>query len=403
METARKELGRLMAFKNPHSWAVPDKDDDMEHRYFFLDRDTESKHGDTPLLRLLALHACPKTVGNFLFRAEVFFRQEAQADSVGDGEALGEMTAMRQVLRSNHHGVSPLHVALNRNSWYVGEIVRLLLSVDPSLVRRRMTSTGSYPLHVSMANNLTIQSKVLQDLLAADPSIVYEEDFNSDNPVSLLYKNVLRFRWARDWMIHNHTPESMVSDSSWMTVIAPDQFRDFCLAMMSAAQTHKCGDCKLSWHSICAFPRCPPLLIKILGMELPCESLLQADEDGRVPLHHAARALAISMSSIPLHILDESASVLKLVLRLEPRAAFFADRHGKYPLHYALENITIESYVIEELIGSSPVEALMTPDDRTGLLPFQLAAARQEVDGAPFGSSLIYSLLRLEPSATHVM
>ena len=81
MESARKELGRLTTLKNPHSWAVPDKDD-MEHRYFFLDRDVQSKYGDTPLLRLLALHACPKTVGNFLSNAESLLRQEAQTDVV---------------------------------------------------------------------------------------------------------------------------------------------------------------------------------------------------------------------------------------------------------------------------------------------------------------------------------
>ena len=138
-------------------------------------------------------------------------------------------------------------------------------------------------------------------------------------------------------------------------------------------------------------------------MDMSRESLLHTDEDGRVPLHHAAMALAMSPTCIPAHILEKSASVLELVMRLEPRAAWVADRYGKYPLHYALENLSIQSNVIEELIHTSPVEALMTPDRRTGLLPFQLAAARQEVDSGSFGSSLIYNLLRLEPSATQVM
>ena len=89
-------------------------------------------------------------------------------------------------------------------------------------------------------------------------------------------------------------------------------------------------------------------------------------------------------------------------MQLEPRAAWVADRHGKFPLHYALENLTIEDYVIEELIDLTPVDALMTPDRETGLLPFQLAAARQEVNGASSGS-LVYSLLRLEPSASHAL
>lgn len=400
MERARKELGRLMTFKNPYSWAVPGnkEEEHRQHHYFFLDRDNESTQGDTPLLRLLALHACSETVENFLRHSKCLGPQKG--DKTELSEQADEITMARKVvLRSNRHGVSPLHVAVHRNSWYAVEIVRLLLTVDPSLVRRRMELTGTYPLHVSMANNLTIRSQVLEDLLSADPSIVFEEDVNRDNPVSLLYKNVLRFRWARDWETQNRPPESIVCDSSWMTVIAPDQFRDFCLAMISAGQKYKRGRSDLTWHGVCSFPRCPPLLIKVLEMELSRESLLQPDEDGKVPLHHAAKALAMSTTSIPFHVAEETALALERVMRLEPRAASMVDHSGKYPLHYALENLTIEGFVIEELVDLSPVEALMTPDPRTRLFPFQLAAVRAECDDASH-ESLIYNLLRLEPSVT---
>lgn len=378
MECARRELGRLTTYKNPYSWAVPDNDD--KHRYFFLDRNTTSEEGDTPLLRLLALHACPKTVENFLRLSQALYGKESDTN----------------VLQSNNHGISPLHVAVHRNSFFAHEIVSLLLAVDPSLVRRRMTASKSFPLHVAMANSLTIQGQVLDDLLAADPMVVYEEDINGDNPVSLLYKNVLRFRWAQAWVSHDTAPESMgAGDSSWMTVIAPDEYRDFSLAMISAAHKKRFGQAKMTWYDICSFPRFPPLLIKVLQLEIPSDSLLQPDQDGRLPLHHAAQAPALSNKSIPLHVLEESASTLELVMRLEPRAAWAADREGMYPLHYALENPTIESHVIQELMELSPVEALMTPDRCTGLLPFQLAAA----DKHP---NLIYTLLRAEPSASHV-
>ena len=402
MECARRELGRIMAYKNPHTWAIPDLDD-MKHQYFFLDREMNSKEGDTPLLRLLALHACPKTVENFLYHSDILIGRKPQGGLFCCEDWSKELLALKQVvLQSNYQGVSPLHMALHRNSWYVCEVVRLLLRVDPSLVRRKMTLTGSYPLHVSMANNLTIQSQVLEDLLDADPTVVLEEDVAGDNPVSLLYKNVLRFRWARDWVTQDVIPESMVGDSSWMTVISPDQFRDYSLSMIAAASQGKGEYCNLSWHDICSFPRCSPLLIKVLEMEMPRLALLEPDKNGCLPLHCVAKAPSISNESIPSYILEECSSTLELVMRLEPRAAVVADHDGKFPLHHALENPTITCQVIEQLMEISPVEALMTPDRNTGLLPFQAAAVRR-VDEGFETESLIYALLRSEPSATHVL
>ena len=104
---------------------------------------------------------------------------------------------------------------------------------------------------------------------------------NGDNPVSLLYKNVLRFRWAQSWVAYDNPPESMVCDKSWMTVISPDQYLGFSLSMISAAQN---GD-ELSWHDICSFPRCPPLLIKALEMKMSLDTLLLPDHEGCLPLH----------------------------------------------------------------------------------------------------------------------
>lgn len=88
----------------------------------------------------------------------------------------------------------------------------------------------SYPLHILTGHNLTIQPTVLRALLQADPTVPRRADFRHDNPLSLLYKNVLRFRWARDWEAHGLVPSLAVENcggaTSWMTVIAPRQFRD---------------------------------------------------------------------------------------------------------------------------------------------------------------------------------
>lgn len=400
MEWSRKELTRLMAYNNPHAWAVPD-DDGMAHRYFSLDKNTQSKEGDTSLLRLLALHACPKTVKNFLVHFESLLRQNPQGDLFRQDKVSTETQMLENVmLQSNYQGVSPLHVALHRNSWYVGEIVRILLMFEPSLVRRRMSISGSYPLHISMANNLTIHSEALDVLLALDASVVYEEDDNGDNPVSLLYKNVLRFRWARDWEREDRAPETISGDSSWMTVITPEQYATFTISMISAAQRQCLGRTNITWRDVCAFPRCPPLLVRILRLQMNNAALLEYDNEGLLPLHHAAKAKAISNQAIPDHVLMDSISTLELVLGMQPHAARLPDMKGQFPIQYALENPTVESRVLEHLLESSPVEALMTPSIN-GLVPFQQAATRQECQSSVSeceGVSLVYTLLRSEPS-----
>lgn len=436
MEGSRKELGRLMAYNNPHAWAVPDTDG-MAHRYFFLDEHTVSQEGDTPLLRLLALHACPKTIQNFLHHSQSSLRRRRRRgqphtppppeaplrlDDDDDHHVRtdNETERLQQViLRSNCRGVSPLHVALHRNSWHVGGIVRLLLAIDPTLVRRRMTDGGSYPLHVAMANNLTVRSEVLDDVLAADPTIVYKEDVNGDNPVSLLYKNVLRFRWARDWERQGRTPESICGDSSWMTVITPEQYAKLSLSMIRAAsvqqkqqqqQDGRNHTSNVTWRDVCSFPRCPPLLIRVLRkMQEGSRLLMQADDQGRLPLHHAAQAKAISNVAIPELVLMDSVSTLEVVLDLQPQAALVSDRYGNCPLHYAVRNPTIPSPVVGRLLQRSPVEALVTPDRFTGLFPFQQAAATTRRHECPSADdddswaseavSLVYDLLRSEPSA----
>jgi ankyrin repeat protein len=395
MDLARIELGRLSAYKNPHAWAVPDGERG-KHQYFFLDKDTPSaKEGDSSLLRLLALHACPSTVEGFLHHAA---DDNFCGSQVSEG---GDCQRLERILASNGKGVSPLHMAIHRNSWYVGEIVRLLLRLDPSLVSRHMHPSGSFPLHVCMANNLTIDSQVVEDLLIADPLIVRKEDIHGDNPLSLLYKNVLRFRWARDWETQDVPPVTMVSDSSWMTVIAPDQFRDFSFAMIRAAYPSRLeySPAPLEWHQVCSFPRCPPLLIRLLASELSAADLLGADAQGCLPLHRVAQSPALTSHCIPRHLV--SSSTLELVLDLQPGAAWVADDNGKYPIHYALQNPTLSIRAISKLLQESPMEAFLTPDCATGLLPFQQAAARAGEADSEDELTLIYRFLRTQPTVSH--
>lgn len=72
MDLARNELSRMTAYRNPYAWSTEDEDVGLEHHSYYL-RDRlgrSTKTGDGPLHRLLALHATPTTVQNFLSHAQ---------------------------------------------------------------------------------------------------------------------------------------------------------------------------------------------------------------------------------------------------------------------------------------------------------------------------------------------
>jgi len=95
--------------------------------------------------------------------------------------------------------------------------------------------------------------------------------------------------------------------------------------MINAAQGSSCAQDCVTWHNICTFPRCPPLLIKILAQKMSIDSLLQQDEEGCTPLHYAAKGAAMSRASIPQHVLEESKSIVELILSLAPQAASYKE------------------------------------------------------------------------------
>jgi hypothetical protein len=201
--------------------------------------------------------------------------------------------------------------------------------------------------------------------------------------------------------------------SSWMTVISPDQFRDYALTMIAAVcgkqQSHQQQDI-VSWLDVCRMDRCPPLLIRLfleqrkeLSHSTGCcdcrihveGSLVDVDELGRMPLHLAAAADPVQLDFVPTEVASQLTTVVELILENYPPAAAVVDRTGRLPLHYLLSTSTSTSTAstgtrvapsaLLALVKAYP-EALTVPDPVSGLYPaYQLAACCSIInsDGSP--------------------
>ena len=342
--------------------------------YFRLDQLGVNESGDTALHRLVGLHACPDAVQLFLDKIK-------ETNSVS-----------LRVDQRNNAGATALHVAVYKNSWFAGEIIKILIdqiknerSVKDSLASIPM-KCGSYPLHILCGSNLTIEKRSLMTLLDAAPSIVMKEDVNGDNPLSLLWKNVMRFRWAAS--MHEGREDMIHIDEglAWMTVITPGKYIEYSLLLVKAARKSvglDTMDREVTLHEICAMHRCPPLLLRLALSESQfCKRITPiqgdvytTDDDGMLPIHHAAMALAATTSFLPQYVeVNNALSVFELLLEAYPVSATMADNHGRLPLHYALESGYVQERALRSLLRANP-DGLRVKDPFSGLYPFQLVAA----------------------------
>ena len=392
MELARAELSRIVGYQNPYSWSVDSNETvSGQHKYYFLDRDGVNEHGDTCLHRLLALHASPAVVTNFLTLLKEHWHIWNQ--HVENGSSLGRFSGLPAPCRidqANKKGVTALHVTIYRNSWHVDEVAKELIKCCPQLTSMKMSPCGSYPLHVACGHSITIREEVLIVLLEADGQVAWKEDCEGDNPLSLLWKNVLRFRWARRWEEEDIVPVAFKGDLSWMTVIAPSQYLDYSLAILEGAY----GRTHLDWNDACGFPRCPPLLIKMLLQE-PTRlrgSLTTPSQDHKYPLHHAAGSLPVVYNNVHQMVINKAKSLVELILNAtKGSSSNIRDQAGRFPLHYACHNKAAETLLI---LASAHPEALRALDPLTGMFPLQQVASRRDLQ---LQMDTIYRMMHLCP------
>jgi len=480
MEISGEELNRIVAFVNRRPWLMegnpthhhnhenpPVSVNENSHGNSYLcDKLGLSEAGDSSLHRISAWHASPDQFEAFLnhmdahqqqFKAGISRKatEEHATTMMDDGShfkvnnenlpdntidrnsskkpsstttTYRDMTAPPSLAQRNHKGVSALHIVVYRNSFHVTALVDILLRRQPSLASQTM-SCGSTPLHILCAHNVTIRKGVLLSLLRADPSAVWKEDCNGDTPLSLLWKNVLRFRWAQSdeiqWEDDDNNNEedeeeeqedSMYSSingirrdrfrrrqrqrrphQSWMTVISPSQFVEYSLLMIQAAMGKTTRQEPLTLVNICQMPRCPPLLVHLvleysykLACLFPNLAPLVSDAAGRLTdrygmtaLHHAIQAKTVTRQFVPSHVLAKTRSVVDCLLERFPDLVFLRDHQGRLPLHYALEK-DLRQLDLEDLqsyyrslycfVKTHP-DSLGKLDPVTQLYPFALLAS----------------------------
>jgi hypothetical protein len=316
------------------------------------------------------------------------------------------------IRRQNCFGGTALHVAVYRNSIHVDKMIRILTAFDrreneysndtsvlsSSSLASIPMKCGSYPLHILTGQNMTINETALQVLVDIDPSVVLKEDMYGDNPMSLLWKNTLRFRWAISIM--EGAPYIDYIDKcapSWMTIITPWNYIRCSLLMIRAALFKKEND-SLTLHELCSLPRCPPMLI-ILTMlpdykaDVRVEgSVYSLDKDGRLPLHHAAKSASVHYKCVPDHLRKTShRSLVSLLLDKFPDSVAVKDNLGRLPLHYALENVCMQEHDLLSMVELHPA-SLKVQDPVSGLYPFMLAAHSAK---AKKNSQVLYRCLSL--------
>jgi len=430
MDTSRRNLQQLCraaesnAEFNPKIRHILDNvGKAVEENFCFMNGCGESEHRAALYYFLTSHHITDQFIRTFLNQTRYdinwFVEKQRKLQNNTTQSVTSRKTTSSQLVR----GISALHVTIYRNSLHAEKIARLLLNwgrlpkdhEDSSRQVHKLSlasipmTCGSYPLHILAGQNLTIREDTLKTVLNADPSIAFKDDVNGDNPISLLWKNILRFRWAISIMEGATCIDYIKRDDcSWMTVITPHQFIKFSLLMAVGAQgegdyTEGSENLKInSIHRLCRIPRCPPMLLRLL--QLPSYNArfgmsgnaFTSDRNGMLPIHHAVQTLPVTYRFVPSFLKRKhQRSIVGLLLEENPSGARVADDQGRLPLHYALHSGCLAEKDLLALVKLYP-ESLRMKDPQTGLLPFMLVAAEPRSLVTPMNNSLESSSISVE-------
>lgn len=321
------------------------------------------------LHRLVGLHS---TTGATI---REYFKQQQQQQSSASSLVLQSTSIAWQIPGT---GISPLHIAVFRNSYHVVSVLQALLEINPSLKEMKMMD-GYLPLHIYLQYAMTMDRSVLELLLSKENRL--QPNGHGDRPMTLLYHNVLRFQWARNWELYDIPPST--NHQSWMTIIAPHQFLEYALLLLQTKDLYQ----------ICQSPECPPLLLRIICMGLDdgqgntrvwqqypflLHAAAQASASCRPPRWHEG-TLWPTLISYLLQQQQEQQQQMAMDKR--------DDLQQRLPMHYALENST-NVPDMKRLVAVSYEEM----DPVTQLSPALLYASRQDTD-----LDWLYELVRSYP------
>jgi Ankyrin repeat len=407
MDVASRALSEVLA-KSANSDAAMSSTMTLENQrkpessledYYFLDRHGETKDGSA-LHRLLSLNlTSAESLSAFLDHRNEHLERLRIQRSMTEGENKNNLLAKfdnvplpPSIREPNHHGATALHLAVYRNSIQVERIIQLLVtwdgaemdstggpsSKDTTSLASIPMNCGSCPLHILTGQSKTINEKALRLLVNADPAVILNEDINGDNPVSLLWKNTLRFRWAISIMEGASHVDYIdrKNAASWMAITTPYKYIRCTLTMMRALY----GRENVTIHDLCSLPRCPPMLLMLAMMPDYDEdfyldgSVYSMDEHGRLPLHYAVQSAPVNYKCVPDYLKQSYyRSLVSILLEKYPDAAAVKDNFGRLPLHYALENGCMQECDLMNLVDLYPA-SLKVQDPVSGLYPFMLVA-----------------------------
>mmetsp|Transcript_6871 Transcript_6871/g.8678 ORF Transcript_6871/g.8678 Transcript_6871/m.8678 type:complete len:378 (+) Transcript_6871:444-1577(+) len=159
-------------------------------------------------------------------------------------------------------------------------------------------------------------------------------------------------------------------------------------------------------HLAASVPNFPPFVLKTAQMLTKAGSLLETNEDGRIPLHCAASVSVkpiglnfcptLNVPFIPIehqwHSKHEPKSMIQYLLQQEDTSASVMNRDGRLALHLAIHSGQDYETGIKPILEAY-TQALTVPDPVTMLYPFMLAALKECAC-----IDVIFHLLLVDPS-----
>lgn len=391
--------------------------------YYFVDKvesNSSAPLSHSPLIRLLSLASSCTGDGNQ--KKE----QKSWNYMLECIKYLAKAQPCRLMEVSKTTGCTLLHIAL-RNFGDYEPLIHFLLSTGASrLLIKTRNSFGDLPLHVACACG--VPTNILKEILrktseafdmptdTAHP-LLWSANHSGHSPVDLEW---MRHTEGYSAVDNRRAPYPLKANGSRSFSEKGEMYRILLKDTVEQIMREKNNDCYLGelltriiliiraaygaqnngeefiLHAAALLSHgkgpCLPEPILLLLHSIYPTQIQTLDAKGRLPLHYA---LMKYHSTSNKFVEVGKPSILKhkkwiaLVINSYPEAARIADKDGRLPLHYALDNSCLPDDLYQSLVQCNPA-SLERRDPIKGLYPFQQAAT--------INLNVSYQLLRQCPS-----